>query len=80
MNIIHEFSIHGCDFMVYKLLKTYLFMGFPLVHYFATALYGYFNTHEKTTTMNCTFHGYFIESWEFHGNSMDLLSSSEFTE
>jgi len=65
---------HGCDFMVYKPMKTYSFMGFPWVHYFGTAFHGYFITHEKITS--CNFHGYFIKSWEFHGNSMDLLSSS----
>jgi len=51
MNIIHGFStsFHGCDFMVYKPMKSHLFMGFPWVHYFAPAFHGYFITHEKTT-------------------------------
>ena len=53
-------------FMVYKLMKTHLFMGCSWVHYFTP---GYFIIHEKKTY--CNFHGYFIGSWEFHGNSMD---------
>jgi len=42
---------HGCDFMVY--MKTHLYMGFPWVHYFATAFHGYFITHEKRPNAFC---------------------------
>jgi len=56
----------------WKLTHLWVFHGYIiLLQHF---MHSYFITHEKIT--NCNFHGYFIESWEFHGNSMDVLSSS----
>ena len=60
-------------FMVYKpITHSWVVHGYIILlqHFMGISL------HMKKTT-NCNFHGYFIGSWEFYGNSMDQSTSAK---